>query len=545
MLKKIPVGIEDFKEIITKDYYYIDKTKLIEELLLEGSRVTLFTRPRRFGKTLNMSMLRYFFDIKNAENNKNLFKDLHIEKSPVFSEQGKYPVIFISMKGLTASTWKEVLKEIRLKIKKLFKDYREIASSLDKYDILDFEKYILENDKLEEADLKKSLQYLTELLHNHYKEKVVLLIDEYDSPIITAYEKGFYNEMKDFLRAFYGDVLKTNEHLQMGVLTGIIRVVQAGIFSDLNNFESYTILNNQYSEYFGLLENEVENALLNYNIEYKLDEVKSWYDGYKFGAKEIYNPLSILKYLKTKELGAYWINTSGNILIKNLLILSSPKTFEDLDKLVKGEELLIYLNQSIALGENLTPNNLWELMLFSGYLTIKEKINDTTYLVKIPNKEVNSFFRNLFVEIVFRGKNSIADLKKALQSKDVKAIIEIIEEVVLNAMSFYDTDSRYENPYQTLLAGFFYGLDEYLMHPNVEAGYGRADIILEPLIKSWTGYIFELKRAKTTNIEKEVLEAYQQIDKNKYENLLKTVGIKDIVKIGVAFDKKIVKSYTI
>lgn len=545
MLKKIPVGIEDFKEIITKDYYYIDKTKLIEELLLEGSRVTLFTRPRRFGKTLNMSMLRYFFDIKNAENNKNLFKNLHIEKSPVFSEQGKYPVIFISMKGLTASTWKEVLKEISLKIKKLFKDYREIASSLDKYDILDFEKYILENDKLEEADLKKSLQYLTELLHNHYKEKVVLLIDEYDSPIITAYEKGFYNEMKDFLRAFYGDVLKTNEHLQMGVLTGIIRVVQAGIFSDLNNFESYTILNNQYSEYFGLLENEVENALLNYNIEYKLDEVKSWYDGYNFGTKEIYNPLSILKYLKTKELGAYWINTSGNILIKNLLILSSPKTFEDLDKLVKGEDLLIYLNQSIALGENLTPNNLWELMLFSGYLTIKEKINDTTYLVKIPNKEVNSFFRNLFVEIVFRGKNSIADLKKALQSKDVKAIIEIIEEVVLNAMSFYDTDSRYENPYQTLLAGFFYGLDEYLMHPNVEAGYGRADIILEPLIKSWTGYIFELKRAKTTNIEKEVLEAYQQIDKNKYENLLKTVGIKDIVKIGVAFDKKIVKSYTI
>ena len=545
MLKKIPVGIEDFKEIITKDYYYIDKTKLIEELLLEGSRVTLFTRPRRFGKTLNMSMLRYFFDIKNAENNKNLFKDLHIEKSPVFSEQGKYPVIFISMKGLTASTWKEVLKEISLKIKKLFKDYREIASSLDKYDILDFEKYILENDKLEEADLKKSLQYLTELLHNHYKEKVVLLIDEYDSPIITAYEKGFYNEMKDFLRAFYGDVLKTNEHLQMGVLTGIIRVVQAGIFSDLNNFESYTILNSQYSEYFGLLENEVENALLNYNIEYKLDEVKSWYDGYNFGTKEIYNPLSILKYLKTKELGAYWINTSGNILIKNLLILSSPKTFEDLDKLVKGEELLIYLNQSIALGENLTPNNLWELMLFSGYLTIKEKINDTTYLVKIPNKEVNSFFRNLFVEIVFRGKNSIADLKKALQSKDIKTIIEIIEEVVLNAMSFYDTDSRYENPYQTLLAGFFYGLDEYLMHPNVEAGYGRADIILEPLIKSWTGYIFELKRAKTTNIEKEVLEAYQQIDKNKYENLLKTVGIKDIVKIGVAFDKKIVKSYTI
>ncbi len=465
MLKKIPVGIEDFKEIITKDYYYIDKTKLIEELLLEGSRVTLFTRPRRFGKTLNMSMLRYFFDIKNAENNKNLFKDLHIEKSPVFSEQGKYPVIFISMKGLTASTWKEVLKEIRLKIKKLFKDYREIASSLDKYDILDFEKYILENDKLEEADLKKSLQYLTELLHNHYKEKVVLLIDEYDSPIITAYEKGFYNEMKDFLRAFslqyltellhnhykekvvllideydspiitayekgfynemkdflrafYGDVLKTNEYLQMGVLTGIIRVVQAGIFSDLNNFESYTILDKEYDEYFGLLENEVENALLNYNIEYKLDEVKSWYDGYNFGTKEIYNPLSILKYLKTKELGAYWINTSGNILIKNLLILSSPKTFEDLDKLVKGEDLLIYLNQSIALGENLTPNNLWELMLFSGYLTIKEKINDTTYLVKIPNKEVNSFFRNLFVEIVFRGKNSIADLKKALQSKN-------------------------------------------------------------------------------------------------------------------------------
>ena len=415
--KLIPIAVENFKEIITKNYYYIDKTKLIEEILMDGAKVKLFTRPRRFGKTLNMSMLKYFFDIRGVEENKKLFKDLYIENSPYFIEQGNYPVIFISMKGIASDNFDEALKKIREKISELFDEYKDILTYLDEFDSKKFKDYIIGN--IDKAKLENSLVFLTKILNNYYKEPVILLIDEYDSLIINAYENGYYKEMINFLKGFYGDVLKTNEYLQMGVLTGIIRVVQAGIFSDLNNFESYTILDKEYDEYFGLLENEVENALLNYNIEYKLDEVKSWYDGYNFGTKEIYNPLSILKYLKTKELGAYWINTSGNILIKNLLILSSPKTFEDLDKLVKGEDLLIYLNQSIALGENLTPNNLWKLMLFSGYLTIKEKINDTTYLVKIPNKEVNSFFRNLFVEIVFRGKNSIADLKKALQSKDV------------------------------------------------------------------------------------------------------------------------------
>lgn len=294
MLKRIPIAVENFKEIIEENYYYIDKTKFIEEILNDGTKVKLFCRPRRFGKTLSMSTLRYFFDIKNGEENRKLFDGLYISNSPLMSEQGKYPVIFISMKGVTGHTWKSSFSDIKLKIKELFKDYSYLVDSFDKYDKVDFEKYILDIEGLGEADLKKSLHILTKLLCKYYNQKVILLIDEYDSPILSAIEKGYYTEMKDFLRAFYGDALKTNEYLQMGVLTGIIRVTQAGIFSDLNNIENYTILKKSYSQYFGLLEAEVEEALKYYGIEYKLDEVRAWYDGYNFAGTEVYNPLSIL-----------------------------------------------------------------------------------------------------------------------------------------------------------------------------------------------------------------------------------------------------------
>ncbi|WP_294660647.1 AAA family ATPase, partial [uncultured Fusobacterium sp.] len=266
MLKGIPIAIEDFKKIIETNCYYIDKTKFIEDILVDRAEVKLFCRPRRFGKTLNMSTLRYFFDIENKEKNRKLFNGLYIESSPMIKEQGKYPVIFLSMKGITGNTWKDSFSEIKVKIKELFKDFTYLVESLDKYEKVDFEKYILEINNLGEADLKKSLHILTKLLYKYYTQKVVVLIDEYDSPIINSYEKGYYTEMKDFFKAFYGDALKTNEYLQMGVLTGIIRVAQAGIFSDLNNFTNYTILNNEYSQSFGLVESEVKAMLDYYNI---------------------------------------------------------------------------------------------------------------------------------------------------------------------------------------------------------------------------------------------------------------------------------------
>lgn len=541
-MKKIPIGIDNFKKLRTDNYFYIDKTKFIEEILNDGAEVKLFTRPRRFGKTLNMSMLEYFFDVKDREENRKLFKGLYIEKSQIFSEQGKYPVIFISMKGIKGTTWEEMEKSIRKVFSNLYEKYNYLRENLSERNKRKFDKIWFEENSDDYGD---SLNFLSKLLEERYKEKVIVLIDEYDAPLTMAYEYNFYERAVVFFKDLYGAVLKTNTSLRMGVLTGAIRVTQAGIFSDLNNLKVNTILNEAYDEYFGLLENEVEKALVEYNIKNKIEDIKSWYDGYRFGNAEVYNPWSILNYIDNKELKAYWINTSGNILIKDLLIQSDRIVFEDLEALVEQQEKMIFINESVALGNNLSPNNFWELMLFSGYLTVKEKLSEVTYLVRIPNKEVQTFFKRLFVEIVFNSKNSnIASLKEALYRKNIGRVINILEEVVLNAMSFYDASKKYENPYQTLLAGFLYGLDEYKMIPNIETGYGRADIILKPENKNWAGYIFELKRAKKEDMKKESEKALKQIDEKKYDTLLKNEGIKDIIKIGLAFDgKKVEVSY--
>ena len=539
-MKKIPIGVDNFKKLIIDDYFYIDKTKFIEDIFNDGAEVKLFTRPRRFGKTLNMSMLKTFFDIKEAEENKKLFDNLYIKNSPVFAEQGKYPVIFISMKEIKGTTWEEMQRSIRKVFSNLYNEYKYLRESLDERNLEIFD----EIWKRKDTDYSDSLRFLSEILEEEYNQKVIVLIDEYDVPLTMAYEYGFYDIAVIFFKSLYGSVLKTNLRLKMGVLTGAIRVAQAGIFSDLNNIETHTILDEAYDEYFGLLENEVENALIEYKTEDKLEDVKSWYDGYKFGNMEVYNPWSILKYIKYKKLDAYWINTSGNALIKELLVISDGIVFEDLDNLVNGYEKTIYVNENVALGNNLDPNRLWELMLFSGYLTVKEKINSEAYLVKIPNKEIQSFFKSLFAEIVFKGKSNIASMKGALESKDINTIVRILEKVVLNAISFYDTNKKFENPYQTLLAGFFYALDDYYeMKPNPETGYGRADIVLIPRNKKWSGYVLELKRAKTKNLEKEAEKALEQIEEKKYDTILINGGIKDIIKIGLVFDGKKAVAY--
>ena len=536
--KKLGLGVEDFKEIISFDYYYIDKTKFIEEILLDGAKIKLFCRPRRFGKTLNMSTLRYFFDIKNREDNRKLFNGLYIENSPMINEQGKYPVIFLTMKGIDSSNWNGAIKNIRDKIFELYNEYDgKINHILTENENKVFNKFA--GKESDEEELKTSLSFLTSLLYKYYNQKVIVLIDEYDSPIISAYENGYYSEAITFFKGLYGNVLKTNQYLHMGVLTGIVRVAQAGIFSDLNNIENYTILNDEYSQYFGLLEEEVEKALLDYGVSYKLDEVKSWYNGYKFGDSEVYNPLSILKFLKTKKLEAYWVNTSGNALIKELLKNANKTVFDTLNNLFNGKETVVYISQSIALGNNLSPDDLWELLLFSGYLTVKEKIEMSTYFVKIPNNEIMTFFKNLFVDIIFNGLGTINKLKFALSTKNLDEIISCLENLVLNAMSTYDTDKRYENPYQTLLAGFLYGLEgAYFSVPNFESGDGRPDIILKPIAKNKPAYILELKRLKDRPVEKELEEALNQIKLNRYDTLLKREGINDITNIALVFDGK-------
>ena len=554
MLKGLPIGVEDFKKIRETDCYYIDKTKLIEDLLIDKTEVKLFCRPRRFGKTLSMSTLRYFFDIKNGEENRKLFDGLYISNSPLMSEQGKYPVIFISMKGITGHTWKSSFSDIKLKIKELFKDYSYLVDSFDKYDKLDFEKYILDIESLEEADLKKSLHILTKLLCKYYNQKVILLIDEYDSPILSAVEKGYYTEMKDFLRAFYGDALKTNEYLQMGVLTGIIRVTQAGIFSDLNNIENYTILKKSYSQYFGLLEAEVEEALRYYGIEYKLNEVRAWYDGYNFAGTEVYNPLSILKYIKEKELESYWINTSGNALIMEIIANSDDRVIKDLEKLFEEKELETAVDLELDMGKSLLESDIWSLMLSSGYLTIKEKIDRKNYIIKIPNKEIRTFFKDAFIKMVFKGTRYVEDVKKALLTKDLESFEIAFQNMVLESISFHNTTLNMkkeegkevdelaysEVPYQMFMLGFLTSMqDKFFVTPEQESGLGRADILLEPKNKNGVGYILEIKAARKNNrISNLAKRAHKQIDSKIYETELRKRGVVDIVKIGIAFRGK-------
>ena len=543
-MKKIPIGVEDFKRIVTDNYYYIDKTKFIEDLLNDGTEVKLFCRPRRFGKTLNMSTIKYFFNIEKSEENRELFNGLYIEKSPYIEEQGKYPVIFISMKGITSSTWSGAVKSIGEKIFELYNEYDgKINNILTENENKIFNRFA--GKESEEEELKTSLSFLTKLLYKYYNKKVVVLIDEYDSPIMTAYEKGYYIEMKDFLKAFYGNVLKTNEYLQMGVLTGIIRVAQAGIFSDLNNFISYTTLNNDYSQSFGLTEKEVENMLKYYQIEYEMSEVKKWYDGYSFGKDEIYNPWSILNFVKNRELKTYWINTSSNFMIRELLQKSGEEGLSTLEKIFNQEEVAIRITDNVRLGNNLSVSEVWELMLYSGYLTLKEKLSDGRYSVRIPNMEIIKFFKDEFLTIIFGEYRVVDELRDALYDKNLRQLDRSIERLILSVMSFHDINKKYENSYHMLLAGFFYALDGYyITKSNVEAGYGRADILLIPKDKNKAGYILELKRADSSNLEKKAEEALKQIDDKKYYVELERYGIKDIVKIGYVFDgKKVESSY--
>ena len=553
MLKGLPIGREDFKEIRENDFYYVDKTKYIEELLLDGTQVKLFCRPRRFGKTLSMSTLRYFFDIKNGEENRKLFDGLYISNSPLMSEQGKYPVIFITMKGLTSSNWSEAIKSISEKIFKLYNQFDGIInSSFNEVESKKFQRLLSQESG--QAEMQTALSFLTSLLYKYYNQKVILLIDEYDSPILSAVEKGYYTEMKDFLRAFYGDALKTNEYLQMGVLTGIIRVTQAGIFSDLNNIENYTILKKSYSQYFGLLEAEVEEALRYYGIEYKLDEVRAWYDGYNFAGTEVYNPLSILKYIKEKELESYWINTSGNALIMEIIANSDDRVIKDLEKLFEEKELETTVDLELDMGKSLLESDIWSLMLSSGYLTIKEKLGDDNYIIKIPNKEIRSFFKKAFIKMVFRGTRYVEDVKRALLTKDLESFEIAFQNMVLESISFHNTTLNMkkeegkevdelaysEVPYQMFMLGFLTSMqDKFFVTPEQESGLGRADILLEPRNKNGVGYILEIKATRKNNrISNLAKRAHKQIDSKIYETELRKRGVVDIVKIGIAFRGK-------
>ena len=540
-MKRLAIGLSDFKHLIEEDFYYFDKTKFIEEVIKDGSQVKLFARPRRFGKTLNMSMLKYFFDIKNREENKEIFKDLYIEKTEAFKEQGQYPVIFLSLKDLKALTWEQMEKAIKSAISRLFSEYKYLLNDLDKFDTLTFENILLKNTELE--DLKEALKFLTRILYEKYNKKVVVLIDEYDSPLVSAYINGYYEKAKDFFKTFYSTVLKDNSYLQMGVLTGIIRVIKAGIFSDLNNLRTYTILSDVYTDSYGLTEEEVEKSLKYYGIEQEISNVKDWYDGYKFGDSEVYNPWSILNFLRFKELRAYWVDTSGNDLIKDVLKKITKNTIEALERLFNGEGLKQNISGTSDLSKLLSEDELWELMLFSGYLTVEEKIDHKNYVLRLPNKEIKELFRDTFLEKYFGRGSKLLYLMEALTENRIDEYEERLQEILLTSVSYNDTKKGNEAFYHGLIMGMGLYLEgEYITKSNIESGLGRYDFVIEPKNKAKRAYIMEFK--STDNIEKleEVSkEALEQIENKKYDVSLKQNGVKDITYMGIAFCGKQIK----
>ena len=543
--KAVPVGIENFERIINEDYYYVDKTLLIEELLINRAPVTLFTRPRRFGKTLNMSMLKYFFDIKDKEENKKLFENLKVSDSEYMSEQGKYPVIFISLKDLKGNTWEENFILIKKHMKNLYMEFYDLKDNLNPIFKNDFEKIVMEK---EEADWIYSLKNLSNYLYEYYGKSVIILIDEYDAPIINAFDKGYYNEAINFFQTFYSSALKTNNSLKYGILTGITRIIKEGIFSGLNNLKVDTILNKKYSEYFGLLESEVIEMLDYFGMKYKIEEVKEWYNGYLFGESEVYNPWSIVNYIDNGEIKAYWANVSGNMLLENILDHARESVYDDLKRFTDGESIEKYISDGTTIKSLLSNDDeIWQLLLYSGYLTKaknQEKESDSNiYNLKIPNKEIRKYFGNMFLNRFFGTEVKTNTLIKALENGDIKKFERTLGEIMINMLSHFDLDKEIEKIYQVFmigLVGFLMG--KYEIISNDESGYGRYDLAMIPIKSNEKAYLMEFKISKTKKgMEERAQKALKQIDEKKYDTRLKARGIKNILKIGVAFYGKEVK----
>ena len=544
--KAVPVGIEDFERIINEDYYYVDKTMLIEELLINRAPVTLFTRPRRFGKTLNMSMIRYFFDVKNKEENRKLFENLKIYNSEYMSEQGKYPVIFISLKDLKGDTWEKCFENLKKTMYKIFNKYEFVREKLNIVEKRQFDKIWEMRDS--KQSFKTSLLDLSNYLNKYYGEKVIILIDEYDAPIINAFDKGYYNEAMNFFQTFYSSALKTNNSLKYGVLTGITRVIKEGMFSGLNNLYVNTILSKDYSEYFGLLESEVIEMLEYFDMKYKIEEVREWYNGYIFGESKVYNPWSIVNYVRKKEIKAYWANVSGNTFLENMIDYAGESVYDDLKRFTDGESIEKYISDGTTIKSLLNNDDeIWQLLLYSGYLTKaknQEKESDSNiYNLKIPNKEIRKYFGNMFLNRFFGTEVKTNIMIKALENGDIKKFEKTLGEIMINMLSHFDLDKEMEKIYQVFmigLVGFLMG--KYEIISNDESGYGRYDLAMIPIKSNEKAYLMEFKISKTKKgMEEKAQKALKQIDEKKYDTRLKARGIKNILKIGVAFYGKEVK----
>ena len=536
--RPLPIGISDFKTVIEENYYYADKTDMIGDILDDRAMVTLFTRPRRFGKTLNMSMMKYFFGIENTEENKKLFDGLAISNKEYMKEQGQYPVIFISFRNIEEENWEDCYFEIKNIISRTYNEFEFLRGTLNQSELAEFDSIWLKKEK---ADWKGSLKNLTRYLYKYYdRKKVVVLIDEYDTPIIQSYQEKYYKKLISFFKRFYGDVMKDNEYLQFGIMTGILRIAKEGIFSGLNNLKVNTIFSEKYSEYYGLTEEEVLEAVKYYDMEYEMQDTRKWYNGYQFGKSEVYNPWSIINFLNERKLKAYWIGVSGNSMINDLLSKGDRHIVENLEKLFNEE--IIYKAVRDYTEYKFDSSDIWELFLYSGYLTIAGEKQGEEYPLRLPNKEIQSFFRKIFIEKFIGNYDKFLHIIRNLKDGKIEEFAEGLEEEILSSLSYFDTD-RDEKYYKIFLIGIFIILsNDYIRLSERETGTGRADLILEPKNKENPAYIFEFKVAEDEKeLENYAVEGFYQIKEKQYDVELKNRGINEIIYVGLAFHRKELK----
>lgn len=542
--KPLPIGVSDFKSATT-NYYYVDKTLLIRDFLNAIPMVSLFTRPRRFGKTLNMDMLRVFFE-KTPEDTSIYFKDKYIWQCGDYytKHQGQYPVIFLSFKDVKCSSWQETFQKISKLISLEFMRHNELESSsvLSSYEKEQYHRFASEN--INEVDCQMGLQLLSLLLHKHYDKECVIIIDEYDTPIQQGHLCDFYNEIVDFMRNFFSGGLKDNPHLAFGFLSGILRVAKESIFSGMNNLKTNSILDNNYSSYFGFTNEEVIEMLAYYDYEDKYQEICEWYDGYRFGNSEIFNPWSVINYISDQCFPkAFWQSTGSNDIIGEIIGTATPEINENLYKLFCGNTVTTYVDTSVIYPEvQSNPYSIYSFLLVAGYLKVATIYpqNDGNYMcdVAIPNKEILYVYEKEVLNRTNQNNVSIS-VHQAIFFKDANKLQSLLENFMLKSISTMDGAS--EAFYHGMMLGLCAVLgSQYQVRSNRESGLGRFDIELLPMVKNMPGFIFELKHTKDMNIDLDSLadSALRQIDNMKYDAELKAFGVDDIVKIGIAFRQK-------
>lgn len=542
--KPLPIGVSDFKSATT-NYYYVDKTLLIRDFLNAIPMVSLFTRPRRFGKTLNMDMLRVFFE-KTPEDTSIYFKDKYIWQCGDYytKHQGQYPVIFLSFKDVKCSSWQEAFQKISKLISLEFMRHNELESSsvLSSYEKEQYHRFASEN--INEVDCQMGLQLLSLLLHKHYDKECVIIIDEYDMPIQRDHLCDFYNEIVDFMRNFFSGGLKDNPHLAFGFLTGILRVAKESIFSGMNNLKTNSILDNNYSSYFGITNEEVRDMLAYYDYEDKYQEICEWYDGYRFGNSEIFNPWSVINYISDQCFPkAFWQSTGSNDIIGEIIGTATPEINENLYKLFCGNTVTTYVDTSVIYPEvQSNPNSIYSFLLVAGYLKVAEIYpqNDGNYMcdVAIPNKEILYVYEKEVLNRTNQNNVSIS-IHQAIFSKDTSKLQSLLEDFMLKSISTMDGAS--EAFYHGMMLGLCAVLgSQFKVRSNRESGLGRFDIELLPMVKGIPGFIFEFKHTKDINVDLDSLanSALKQIEDMKYDTELNDFGVEDIVKIGIAFRQK-------